>query len=68
MITLENYPFVKEFIINSSGEVDKVIINLGDYQKLVELVEDEGIYRAVLEVKDEIPLSLSDALQELYAE
>ena len=68
MITLENYPFVKEFIINSSGEVDKVIVNLGDYQKLVELEEDEGIYRAVLEVKIETLLSLSDALQELYAE
>lgn len=68
MITSEDYPFVKEFIVNSAGQVDKVIVNLGDYQKLVELMEDEGMYRAILEVKDETPLSLSDALQELDAE
>jgi RelB Antitoxin alpha helical domain len=68
MNRLENYPFVKEFIVDSSGQVDKVIINLSDYQKLVELLEDEGIYRAILEVKDEIPMSLSEALQELQKE
>jgi uncharacterized protein YdcH (DUF465 family) len=68
MNTLENYPFVKEFIVDSSGQVDKVIINLSDYQKLVELLEDEGMYRAILEVKDEIPMSLSEALQELQKE
>jgi len=68
MNTLENYPFVKEFIVDSSGQVDKVIINLSDYQKLVELLEDEGMYRAILEVKDEIPMSLSEALQELEKE
>jgi len=66
--TSENYPFVKEFIIDSSGQIDKVIINLSDYQKLVELLEDEGMYRAILEVKDEIPMSLSNALQELQKE
>jgi len=68
MNTLENYPFVKEFIVDSSDQVNKVIINLSDYQKLVELLEDEGMYRAILEVKDEIPMSLSDALQELQKE
>ncbi len=45
-----------------------MIINLSDYQKLVELLEDEGMYRAILEVKDEIPISLSEALQELQKE
>jgi len=68
MNTLENYPFVKEFIVDSLGQVDKVIINLSDYQKLVELLEDEGMYRAILEVKDEIPMTLSEALQELQKE
>jgi hypothetical protein len=68
MNTLENYPFVKEFIVDSSGQVDKVIINLSDYQKLVELIEDEGMYRAILEVKDETPMSLTEALQELEKE
>jgi hypothetical protein len=68
MIASENYPFVKEFITDSTGQIDKVVINLSDYQKLVELMEDEGVYQAVLEVKDEIPLSLVDALKELCSE
>ncbi len=68
MTTLENYPFVNELITDSAGQVNKVVINLADYQKLIELLEDEGMYRAILEVKDEIPLSLSEALQELEQE
>jgi hypothetical protein len=47
------------YLDRAAGQVDKVIINLSDYQKLVELLEDEGMYRAILEVKDEIPMSLS---------
>jgi hypothetical protein len=31
----------------------------------MELLEDKGMYRAILEVKDEIPLSLSEAFQEI---
>jgi len=68
MITSENYPFVQELIVDSSGQVNKVIINLLDYQKLIELLEDEGMYRAILEVKNEIPFSLSEALQKLEEE
>jgi len=68
MTVLENYPFVSDLITDSAGQVNKVVINLVDYQKLMELLEDEGMYRAILEVKDEIPLSLSEALQELEKE
>jgi hypothetical protein len=68
MPALENYPFVNELITDSAGQVNKVIINLVDYQRLIELLEDEGLYRAILEVKDEVPLSLSEALQELEQE
>ncbi len=68
MPALENYPFVNELITDSAGQVNKVIINLADYQRLIELLEDEGLYRAILEVKDEVPLSLSEALRELEQE
>ncbi len=65
MPALENYPFVNELITDTAGQVNKVVINLVDYQRLIELLEDEGLYRAILEVKDEVPLSLSEALREI---
>ncbi len=65
MNTLGNYPFVKELVFDSLEKLDKVIINLSDYQKLIELLEDEAMYRAILEVRDEQSLSLVEAIQEL---
>lgn len=67
-ISSENYPFVKEFIVDTTGEVDKVVMDLSDYQRLLEFLEDEGLYRAILEVQDEMSLSLNEALQELERE
>lgn len=62
---LENYPFVKELIVDKSGKVRGVAIDLADYQKLLELLEDEGLYRAMVEVQDETPISLEAALKAL---
>lgn len=62
---LENYPFVKELIVDRSGKVRSVAIDLADYQKLLELLEDEGLYRAMTEVEHETPMSLEAALQAL---
>jgi hypothetical protein len=67
-IASENYPFVKEFIVDTTGEVDKVVMALSDYQRLLEFLVDEGLYRAILEVQDETPLLLNEALQELERE
>ncbi len=62
---LENYPFVRELIVDASGKVRSVAIDLADYQRLLEILEDNGLYRAMADVKDETPLSLEAALQEL---
>ena len=61
----EDYPFVEELLTDKSGEVRKVVLPLSDYQRLIEALEDEGLYRAMQSVKDEKPLSLQDALKEL---
>lgn len=61
----EDYPFAQEFILDRSGNIRKVIIDFRDYQRLLEAMEDEGLYRAMMEVKDEIPLNLDAALAEL---
>jgi len=59
---INEYPFVQEFVTDSSGEIRKVILQFEDYQRLLEALEDEGLYRAMQEVIGEEPLSLEQAL------
>ena len=61
----EEYPFVQELVTDTSGPVQKVVLRYEDYQQLLELVEDEGLHRAIQEVRHEKPLSLAEALQQL---
>jgi hypothetical protein len=60
---LENYPFVRELLKNEAGEVYRVVIDLTDHQKLLELIEDEGLYRAMAVVRDEMPIPRAEALK-----
>ena len=61
----EEYPFVQELITDKKGQVLKVVLEFGDYQRLIEAIEDEGLYRAMQAVKGEMPLRLKEALEEL---
>lgn len=65
MQSLEQYPFAQEFITDAQGQVQKVILNIADYLKLLEALEDEGLYLAMQDVRHETPLSLDDARQAL---
>ena len=65
MESAETYPFAQELITDAQGHVRKVILDLADYQTLLAALEDEGLYRAMQEVRNETPLSLSDALSAL---
>ncbi|MGI8935632.1 hypothetical protein [Leptolyngbya sp. BC1307] len=38
-------------------------MQLKDYQRLIEALEDEGLHRAMQAVRGEIPLSLEAALE-----
>ncbi len=64
----KDYPFAQEFITDAEGHIRKVVIDVADYQRLIEALEDEGLYRAMAEVRDETPLSLEEALKEMAAE
>ncbi|MBD2040067.1 hypothetical protein [Microcoleus sp. FACHB-672] len=64
----ENYPFAKELIVDTEGHIQKVIIDFNDYQRLLEAIEDEGLIGAMIEVKEESPLTLDAALAELEKE
>lgn len=61
----KNYPFAQEFIIDIDGNIQKVILDFDDYQHLLEMLEDEGLYKAMLTTKNEQPLTLESALEEL---
>jgi hypothetical protein len=58
-------PFAKEFITDSKGHITKIIMDFNDYQRFLDWIEDEGLARAMNEVKNEVPLNLEDALKEL---
>ena len=64
----KDYPFAQELITDVDGHIRKVVINVADYQRLIEALEDEGLYRAMAEVRHETPLSLEKALKEMEKE
>lgn len=61
----EEYPFVQELITDKQGQVLKVILDFEEYQRLLDAIEDEGLYRAMQAVESETPLSINEALEEL---
>ncbi len=67
-MTTQNYPFAQELITDIEGNIRKVILDFNDYQNLIEMLEDEGLYQAMLLTKNENPLSLENALEELEKE
>lgn len=68
MMNVKDYPFAQDLIIDAQGQIQQVIINFEDYQQMIETYEDTGLYRAMIDVKDETPLSLEEALIELEKE
>ena len=62
---VKDYPFAQELITDNQGKIQQVVINFEDYQQMIEAYEDTGLYRAMIEVEDETPLSLEEALIEL---
>jgi RelB Antitoxin alpha helical domain len=61
----EEYPFVQELITDKQGQVLKVVLEFEAYQRLLDAIEDEGLYRAMQAVKGETSLNRNEALQEL---
>lgn len=62
---MTTYPFAREFITDTEGNIIKVILNFEDYQNLINDWEDQGLYQAMLKTRNEQPLSLELALKEL---
>jgi hypothetical protein len=67
-MNIKDYPLAQELIIDNQGYIQQVIVNFEDYQQMIETYEDTKLYRAMIAVKDETPLSLEEALIELEKE
>ncbi|MEB3309783.1 MAG: hypothetical protein VKJ02_06080 [Snowella sp.] len=67
-MNVKDYPFAQDLITDAQGQIQQIVINFEDYQQMIETYEDIGLYRAMIDVKDETPLSLEDALIELEKE
>lgn len=39
----EDYPFAQEFITDAEGHIRKFVVDVADYQKLLQALEDEGL-------------------------
>jgi hypothetical protein len=61
----EDYPFVQEFVTDNTGQIQKVVLSLSDYQHLLSALEDEDLYQAMQAVRHETPLSREAALEAL---
>ena len=64
----QEYPFAKELIFDGAGKISQVVLDFNNYELLLEAMEDEGLSRAMMEVKDEISLDIETALAELERE
>jgi RelB Antitoxin alpha helical domain len=61
----ESYPFVKSLITDPKGNVHQVVLDLVEYKRLLETIEDEGLIQAMKEAEGESSLTLQEALAEL---
>jgi len=43
-------------------------MDIAEYRKLIEAIEDKGLYRAMTEARHETPLSLEEARKEMERE
>ncbi len=69
MVTIqEQYPFAKEVIKDENGNVTDIVLEREQYFRLIEELEDEGLYRAMKEVENEKPMSIEEALKQLEDE
>jgi uncharacterized protein (DUF1330 family) len=67
-MNIKDYPLAQELIIDNQGHIQQVIVNFEDYQQMIQTYEDTELYRAMIDVKDETPLNLEEALIELEKE
>jgi RelB Antitoxin alpha helical domain len=61
----ESYPFVKALITDPHGKVNQVVLDLVDYEHLLEGIEDKRLIQAMKDAEGESSLNLQEALAEM---
>jgi len=64
--SLAEYPFARELITDVRGKVSKIVLDVPAYWRLLDAVEDAGLYRAMLRTKNEKALTREQALTVPY--
>lgn len=60
-----DFPWIREYLVRSDGEIEKVVLDYAAFRTLIEGLEDRALSRAMAEVTAETPLSREEALREL---
>ena len=63
-----NYPFAQELITDTQGNIRQVVLNFEDYQQLLEILEDEALYKAMKTTIGETSMNRDEALKALEEE
>ena len=60
-----DFPWIREYLVRSDGEVEKVVLDYPAFRALLEDHEDRSLARAMAEVASETPISRDEALRQL---
>ena len=63
-----DFPWIREFLVRSDGEVEKVVLDYRAFRVLLDEHEDRALARAMAEVADETPVAREEALRQLEAD
>jgi hypothetical protein len=61
----EQYPFVQELITDKKGKITKVVLDYEDYQRLLDAIEDKGLFFTMQSAQAAKLIRLNQALHEL---
>ena len=62
------FPWIREYLVRSDGEVEKVVLDYPAFRALIEEFENRGLARAMAEVVHETPVSHEEAIRQLEAD
>ena len=62
------FPWIREYLVRSDGEVEKVVLDYPAFRALIEEFEDRGLARAMADVAHEAPVSREEATRRLEAD
>ena len=63
-----DFPWIREYLVRSDGEVEKVVLDYPAFRALLDELEDRTLLRAMTAVASETPVPREEALRQLEAD